>query len=49
MLYGWEFVSKSDIFHYQDLPMGVDVEVSHEYGGEYKPEKVAEIIRRYAA
>lgn len=45
MIYGWRYVSKSDLFHYQDLPMGVDVEVCHEYGGQYPKEKVQEVIK----
>ena len=47
MQYGWRYVSKSDLFHYQDLPMGVDVEVCHEYGGEYEQDKVDQIIKAY--
>lgn len=31
MQYGWREVSKSDLFHYQDLPMGVEVGASHKY------------------
>lgn len=47
MLYGWRYVSKSDIFHYHDLPMGVDVEISHEYGGVYDEIKVQEVTRQW--
>lgn len=31
MQYGWREVSKSDLFHYQDLPMGVEVGASYKY------------------
>ena len=47
MQYGWQEVSKSDIFHYKNLPMGVDVEFSHEYGGEYNKEKIQKLISSY--
>jgi len=47
MQYGWREVSKSDIFHYHDLPMGVDIEFSHEYGGVYPQDKVDQIIKAY--
>lgn len=33
MQYGWREVSKSDLFHYQDLPMGVEVGASYKYDG----------------
>ncbi len=47
MLYGWVEVSKSDLFHYHDVPMGVDVEFSHMYGSEYKKDKLQEVIKAY--
>lgn len=33
MQYGWETVSKSPLFHYHDLPMGVEVGASAHYDG----------------
>lgn len=47
MQYGWKVVRKTDVFHYKDLPMGVDVEFSHLYGSAYKQDKVDQIIRSY--
>lgn len=34
MIEGWREVSKSDLFHYQDLPMGVEVTASHRYDSD---------------
>lgn len=33
MQHGWREVSKSDLFHYHDLPMGVEVGASYKYDG----------------